>query len=220
MADARLTRLLQEITAEAQLTAAYTGRAAFRPATMAAMAATPRHEFVRAAEQLAAYLDMPLPIGHGQTISQPYIVALMTDLLDLPPAAKVLEVGAGSGYQAAVLSRLARQVHTIEIVPALAIACRERLARLGYANVVVHEGDGGLGLLAEAPFEGIMVTAAAPRIPPALVDQLAAGGRLVIPVGAVDAVQELVVVTKDARGATNSRTVLSVLFVPLTGQAG
>ncbi|HOR74245.1 MAG TPA: protein-L-isoaspartate(D-aspartate) O-methyltransferase [Kiritimatiellia bacterium] len=220
MADARLTRLLQEITAEAQLTAAYTGRAAFRPATMAAMAATPRHEFVRAAEQLAAYLDMPLPIGHGQTISQPYIVALMTDLLDLPPAAKVLEVGAGSGYQAAVLSRLARQVHTIEIVPALAIACRERLARLGYANVVVHEGDGGLGLLAEAPFEGIMVTAAAPRIPPALVDQLAAGGRLVIPVGAVDAVQELVVVTKDARGATNSRTVLSVRFVPLTGQAG
>lgn len=220
MADARLTRLLQEITAEAQLTAAYTGRAAFRPATMAALAATPRHEFVRAAEQLAAYLDMPLPIGHGQTISQPYIVALMTDLLDLPPAAKVLEVGAGSGYQAVVLSHLARQVHTIEIVPALATACRERLARLGYANVVVHEGDGGLGLPAEAPFEGIMVTAAAPRIPPALVDQLAAGGRLVIPVGAVDAVQELVVVTKDARGATNSRTVLSVRFVPLTGQAG
>ena len=220
MADARLTQLLRKIAAEAQLTAADTGRAAFRPATMAAMAATPRHEFVRAAEQLTAYLDQPLPIGCGQTISQPYIVALMTDLLDLPPAAKVLEVGAGSGYQAAVLARLARQVHTVEIVPELARACRERLARLGHSNVVVHEGDGGLGLPAEAPFEGIMVTAAAPRIPPPLIAQLAAGGRLVNPVGAPDAVQELVVVRKDAAGATRARTVLAVRFVPLTGQAG
>ena len=139
--------MLKEIAAEAQTTAAYTGIAAFDARVMQAMAAVPRHEFVPEEERVSAYLDIPLPIGHGQTISQPYIVALMTDLLEIEAGDKVLEVGAGSGYQAAVLSKLARNVHTIEIVPELARACRERLARLGYGNVAVHEGRrrGGAG---------------------------------------------------------------------------
>jgi protein-L-isoaspartate O-methyltransferase len=145
-----LSRLLKEIAAEARATAAHTGIAAFAPAVMKAMGEVPRHEFVPADERASAYLDLPLPIGHGQTISQPYIVALMTDLVAVPPGGAVLEVGAGSGYQAAVLSKLARTVHAIEIVPALARACRERLARLGFANVTVHEGDGAAGLEAEA----------------------------------------------------------------------
>lgn len=209
---------MKEIAAEAQTTAGYTGIAAFAPRVMAALAAVPRHEFVPAEERISAYLDIPLPIGHGQTISQPYIVALMTDLLELEPGAKVLEVGAGSGYQAAVLAKLAREVHTVEIVSVLARACRERLARLGIANVTVHEGDGAAGLPDEAPFEAIMVTAAARRVPPALVEQLKPGGRMAIPLGEPWSTQELVLLEKKARGETNVRPVLPVRFVPLTGR--
>lgn len=216
-ADERLTRLLKEIAAEAQATTAYTGIPAFSPRVMAALAAVPRHEFVPAAEQVSAYLDVPLPIGHGQTISQPYIVALMTDLLEIKAGDKVLEVGAGSGYQAAVLAQLAREVHTVEIVPALARACRERLARLGFANVTVHAGDGSAGLPDEAPFAAILVTAAARRVPPALVEQLKNGGRLALPLGEAGGAQELVLLAKDARGAVTARSVLPVRFVPLTG---
>ena len=212
-------RLMKEIAAEAQSTAAYTGVAAFAPAVMKALAAVPRHEFVPAGERVSAYLDLPLPIGHGQTISQPYIVALMTDLLELESGDKVLEVGAGSGYQAAVLSKLAREVHTIEIVPALARACRERLARLGCANVAVHEGDGAAGLEAEAPFDAILVTAAARRVPPALVAQLKPGGRMAIPLGEPGSTQELVLLAKDARGERSVRSILPVRFVPLTGKS-
>ena len=149
--DERLSRLLKEIAAEARSTAARTGVAVFSPQVMAALGAVPRDAFVPEEERVSAYLDEPLPIGHGQTISQPYIVALMTDLLELKPGDRVLEVGAGSGYQAAVLAQLAKSVHTVEIVPELARACRERLARLGFANVTVHEGDGAAGLAAEAP---------------------------------------------------------------------
>ena len=206
---------MKEIAAEAQTTAGYTGIAAFAPRVMAALAAVPRHEFVPAEERISAYLDIPLPIGHGQTISQPYIVALMTDLLELEPGAKVLEVGAGSGYQAAVLAKLARTVHTVEIVPELARACRARLARLGFANVTVHEGDGAAGLAAEAPFDAILVAAAARRVPPALAAQLKPGGRLAIPLGEPGATQELALLEKRKHGALSVRAVLPVRFVPL-----
>ena len=217
--EPELTRLLKEIEAEALSTAAYTGIAAFDARVMRALAEVPRHEFVPEEERMSAYLDLPLPIGHGQTISQPYIVALMTHLLDIEAGDVVLEIGSGSGYQAAVLSKLAREVHTVEIVPALARACRERLARLGFANVVVHEGDGGAGLAAEAPFDAIIVTAAARRVPPALAAQLKSGGRLAIPLGEEGATQELVLLAKDARGQVTVRPVLPVRFVPLTGRA-
>lgn len=210
-------RLLKQIAAEALKTAPCTGIAAFSPRTMQALGAVPRPEFVPEEQRASAYLDIPLAIGHGQTISQPYIVALMTDLLELAPGDKVLEVGAGSGYQAAVLAKLAREVHAVEIVPALARACRERLARLGFANVAVHEGDGAAGVEDEAPFDAIIVTAAARRIPPALVDQLKPGGRMAIPLGEPWSTQELVVVSKDARGEASARSVLPVRFVPLTG---
>ena len=217
--DAAHARLLKEIEAEARETAPYTGIAVFDARVMRALAEVPRHEFVPEEERVSAYLDLPLPIGHGQTISQPYIVALMTHLLEVEAGDRVLEVGAGSGYQAAVLSKLAREVHTVEIVPALARACRERLARLGFANVVVHEGDGGAGLAAEAPFDAIIVTAAARRVPPALAAQLKPGGRLAIPLGEEGNPQELVLLAKNERGQVSSRPVLPVRFVPLTGRA-
>lgn len=216
--NAEVSRLLREIAAEAQATAAYTGVAEFDPRVMAALGEVPRHEFVPAAERVSAYLDLPLPIGHGQTISQPYIVALMTDLLELKPGGTVLEVGAGSGYQAAVLARLVKQVHTVEIVPELARACRERLERLGVSNVTVHEGDGAGGLPPAAPFDGILVAAAARKIPPALVEQLRPGGRMVIPLGEPQATQELVWVEKGRHGEVAVRRVLAVRFVPLTGR--
>ena len=210
-------QLLREIEAEAQTTAAYTGVSAFDARVMKAMGDVPRHEFVPEEEQVSAYLDIPLPIGHGQTISQPYIVALMTDLLELESGDKVLEVGSGSGYQAAVLARLAKTVHTIEIVPELARACRARLVRLGYENVVVHEGNGAAGLEAEAPFDAIMVTAAARQVPPALVAQLRPGGRMAIPLGEPGGAQELALLEKDRRGKLGIHPVLPVRFVPLTG---
>ncbi|MDD4118270.1 MAG: protein-L-isoaspartate(D-aspartate) O-methyltransferase, partial [Kiritimatiellae bacterium] len=172
---------------------------------------------VPAEERVSAYLDLPLPIGHGQTISQPYIVALMTDLLEVKPGDTVLEVGAGSGYQAAVLARLVKQVHTVEIVPELARACRARLARLGVANVAVHEGNGAEGLPSLAPFDGILVAAAARSVPAALAEQLRPGGRMVIPLGEPGATQELALAEKDARGEVSLRGVLPVRFVPLTG---
>jgi protein-L-isoaspartate(D-aspartate) O-methyltransferase len=217
--DERLARLLKEVEAEARTTAPYTGISAFDARVMQALAAVPRHEFVPADEQVSAYLDIPLPIGHGQTISQPYIVALMTDLLEIRSCDLVLEVGAGSGYQAAVLSKLARTVHTLEIVPALARACRERLTRLGFANVTVHEGDGVAGLEQEAPFDAIMVTAAARRIPPALVAQLKPDGRMAIPLGEPNGPQELVLLEKYTQGKMSVRPVLPVRFVPLTGRS-
>lgn len=218
--DAAHARLLKEIEAEALETAPCTGIAAFDACVMRALAEVPRREFVPEEERVSAYLDLPLPIGHGQTISQPYVVALMTHLLDIEAGDVVLEIGSGSGYQAAVLSKLAREVHTVEIVPALARACRERLARLGFANVVVHEGDGGAGLAAAAPFDAILVAAAARRVPPALVAQLKPGGRLAIPLGEEGATQELVLLAKNERGQVSSRPVLPVRFVPLTGNPG
>src|SRR5437773_12243249 len=182
--------------------------------TLAALRKVPRHLFVPPASQREAYEDHPLPIGHGQTISQPYIVGFMTEALGLRGGETVLEVGTGSGYQAAVLSEIAGKVYTIEIVPALAEEARERLARLGYRNVEVRAGDGYLGWPEAAPFDAIIVTAAAPRIPEPLKHQLAEGGRLVVPVGDED--QELIVVTRHG-SAFDERRVLPVRFVPMTG---
>jgi protein-L-isoaspartate(D-aspartate) O-methyltransferase len=183
--------------------------------TLDAMRAVPRHEFVPPASRREAYADHPLPIGHGQTISQPYIVGFMTEALGLCGGERVLEIGTGSGYQAAVLARIAAQVFTIEIVAPLAEESAVRLERLGYRNVHVRAGDGYLGWPEEAPFDAVMLTAAAPRIPEPLRQQLRDGGRLIAPIG--DEWQELVVVTR--RGERfEERRVLPVRFVPMTGK--
>jgi len=179
---------------------------------LAAMRTVPRHRFVPEALWHSAYDDGPLPIGHGQTISQPYIVAVMTELLAPEAGDVVLDVGTGSGYQAAVLARLVRQVYSIEIVPELAEQARERLAALGYANVEVITGDGWAGLARRAPFDGILVAAAPPEVPQALLDQLAPAAKLVIPVGEWD--QDLRVYERTERGITQ-RTIFGVRFVPL-----
>ena len=210
-------QMLSDIEDEVRYTRTLIGRDALAPQVMAAMAAVPRHHFVPADEQAFAYVNGPLPIGWGQTISQPYIVALMTDLLGCGAGDRVLEVGTGSGYQAAVLSRLVDQVYSLEIVPQLATAAAERLQSLGYANVTVRLGDGHRGWPEQAPFDGILVTAAAPAIPRALIEQLRPGARLVIPVGQPYAHQELVTVDKAADGALSLTKVLDVAFVPLTG---
>lgn len=180
-----------------------------------AMRATPRHLFVPAELRPWAYSDQALPIDFGQTISQPYIVALMTELVDAHKTDRALEIGTGSGYQAAVLARLARHVYTIEIVPELAKSAADRLASMGYRNITVRQGDGYLGWPDEAPFERILVTAAPPEIPQALLDQLSAGGRLVAPVGASPWTQELVVIEKTTGGEIRRRSVAAVMFVPM-----
>lgn len=191
------------------------GRASIDPRVLEAMRRVPRHAFVPPELAANAYEDRPLPIGHGQTISQPFIVALMTDMLRTAPGQVVLEVGTGSGYQAAALSTLVRAVHSIEIIAPLADAAERRLRELGHANVAVHRGDGYYGVPQAAPFDGIMVTAAAGGIPPPLLDQLRPGGRMVIPVGGAFALQHLVLVEKAADGKVRTRQMLPVRFVPL-----
>lgn len=187
------------------------------PEVLAAMQTVPRHLFVPDSERRNAYADRPLPIGADQTISQPYIVALMTSLLDIQPGDRILEVGTGSGYQAAVLSRLARHVYSVEILAPLANRARRTLSVVGYKNVHVRTGDGYKGWPEEAPFDGIIVTAAAPRIPEPLLRQLKPGGKLVIPVG--EGYQDLEVLTRRADGGFDRTKVLPVRFVPMTGQA-
>jgi len=206
----RIGQLVQE-------TAEFLGKARLDDAVLGAMRTVPRHAFVPEDEQDRAYDNRPLPIGYGQTISQPYIVALMTDLLDVGPGDTVLEVGTGSGYQAAVLSGLVARISTIEIVPQLGERARDVLARLGYDNVEVRIGDGYYGWEARAPFDGIIVTAAASHVPPPLVRQLRPGGRMLIPVGSHFLVQELLMVEKNADGEVSTRQILPVAFVPLTG---
>ncbi len=208
-------RLIGEIDAMYAATRAETGLAAMSPAVRAAMARVERHRFVPASERERAYGNYPLPIGAGQTISQPYIVALSTDLIDPQPGQTVLEIGTGSGYQAAVLAEIVGQVYSVELIEDLGRSAAKRLAAAGYANVEVRIGDGYAGWPEKAPFDGIVVTAAAPQVPPALVDQLKPGGRMVIPVGASHAAQELLVLTKRADGGVDQRRVLPVRFVPL-----
>jgi protein-L-isoaspartate(D-aspartate) O-methyltransferase len=183
-----------------------------------AMRTVPRHLFVPPEWVYAAYTDEPLPIGEGQTISQPFMVAAMAEALSLEGSERVLEIGAGSGYQAAVVSLLAREVIAIEAQPSLASSARERLARLGYANVRVEQGDGSLGWAPAAPYDAILVTAAAPGVPPPLVEQLTEGGRLVIPVGGAEH-QELLRVTK-REGGISQESLYACRFVPLVGRHG
>lgn len=192
------------------------GREVRDSATLRAMLSVPRHEFVPANLRTSAYADFPLPIGYGQTISQPYIVAFMTEQLGLTPRSRVLEVGTGSGYQAAVLAEIAGDVYTMEIVPQLALEAETRLRQLGYGRVRTRHADGFFGWPDAAPFDAIIVTAAAGFVPPPLVEQLKPGGRMVIPVGSVYGAQNLVLVRKAPDGAITTRTLLPVRFVPLT----
>ncbi|MCJ8157029.1 protein-L-isoaspartate(D-aspartate) O-methyltransferase [Sphingomonas sp. LaA6.9] len=186
------------------------------PGVLAAMRAVPRHLFVPTDQRAEAYQDYPLPIGEGQTISQPSLIALMTHLLRPKKGEVMLEVGTGSGYQAAILSRLVGRVYSIEIVEPLARQAAATLTRLGYANIAVRHGDGYAGWPEHAPFDGIIVTAGAPHVPKPLLDQLKPGGRMVIPVGPSHSTQRLMLITKDARGKTVERFVIAVRFVPLT----
>lgn len=194
-----------------------TGKSSLDPKVLQALNEVKRHEFVPERLRSDAYRNHPLPIGHGQTISQPYIVALMTDLVEAEPGDGVLEVGTGSGYQAAVLAKLVRQVYSIEIIEPLARQAEERLRRLGYDNVVTRLGDGYFGWEEHAPFDAIVVTAAASHVPPPLVQQLKPGGRMVIPVGGRFTVQYLLLVEKDDNGEVITRQITPVRFVPLTG---
>ena len=181
-----------------------------------ALRRVPRHEFVPAAQVANAYDDSPLPIGQGQTISQPYIVGYMSEALGVTPDSKVLEIGTGSGYQAAILGELAKDVYTIEIVPELAARSKELLERLGYKNIHVRSGDGYRGWPEAAPFDRIIVTAAPDHVPQPLVDQLAVGGKMILPVG--DHYQQMTIITKTEKGVVQQRT-MDVIFVPMTGEA-
>jgi protein-L-isoaspartate(D-aspartate) O-methyltransferase len=210
-------RMIKVIEEEVAYTRHAIGKDHLDARVMDAMRQVPRHEFVPTNSQVMAYSNGPLSIGHGQTISQPYIVALMTDLLEPEPEDTILEIGTGSGYQSAILACLVKQVHTTENVSPLIVPARERLQRLGYDNVEVHECDGYFGLPELAPFDGIIVTAAAPHVPQPLLEQLKPGGRLVIPVGHAFYAQELLVIQKQQNGSLSRHKVIDVVFVPLTG---
>ena len=212
---AQRSRLVAEVEAMYGETKRETGIAAMSRAVHDALAKVERHRFVPPAQQAMAYRNHPLPIGNGQTISQPYIVALSTDLLRPEAQDVVLEVGTGSGYQAAVLAEVVKQVYTIELIEDLGRTAAARLAELGYHNVEVRIGDGYAGWPEKGPFDGIIVTAAAARVPPALVSQLKPGGRMVIPVGGEGWVQQLKIVTKRADGGYDERDIIPVRFVPL-----
>ena len=218
--DAPRRKMLDEITQMTRETRLETGRAALSERVMAAMVKVPRQRFVSEADERRAYENRPLAIGSGQTISQPFIVALMTDLMDIRPGDRVLEIGTGSGYQAAVLAELAATVYTIEIVPALGELAAQRFKTYGYRNIVAKIDDGYKGWPDHAPFDSIMVTAAARDVPRPLIEQLKPGGRLVIPVGTQSGAQTLYVIEKRADGTTARRAVLGVRFVPLTDKAG
>ena len=209
--------LVELIEADVRETSAYIKKDALDPRVMQAMASVPRHEFVPLQVRDIAYRNRPLPIGHGQTISQPYIVAIMTDLLNLNSKDKVLEIGTGSGYQAAILAELVEQVYTIEIIKPLANEARQRLQVLGYKNISVKLADGYYGWQEHAPFDAIIVTAAASHVPPSLIKQLKTGGRMVIPVGSRFMTQELLLINKEKQGKITTQQVLPVSFVPFTG---
>lgn len=210
-------RMVAEIESDVQITAKYINKKSFDPAVIAAMKAVPRHEFVPPDLRKNAYENRPLPIGHGQTISQPYIVALMTDLLQPDEDHRVLEIGTGSGYQAAILSQLVDEVYSIEIIEALGTSTSRLLEQQGFNNVTISIADGYNGWPQHAPFDSIMVTAAISHIPPPLVQQLKNGGRMVIPVGTRFQTQHLTLVEKDMQGKVTTRQLLPVFFVPFTG---
>ena len=209
--------LLAEIERDVRDTAQYLNKRALDERVMGALAKVPRHEFVPADERESAYENRPLPIGHGQTISQPYIVAIMSDLVEPKDGCRALEVGTGSGYQAAILSELCEQVFTLEIIDALGTQARARLKQLGFANVEVRIGDGYYGWAEHAPFDVIVVTAVASHVPPPLLKQLKPGGSMILPVGTRFTTQQLVLIRKAADGHITTRQILPVAFVPLTG---
>ncbi|MEA2078276.1 MAG: protein-L-isoaspartate(D-aspartate) O-methyltransferase [Pseudomonadota bacterium] len=213
----KMRHMITDIESEVKYTRSMIGKDELDPRVMDVMARVPREEFVPPELEYAAFDNGPLPIGHGQTISQPYIVALMTDMLQLEPDHRVLEVGTGSGYQTAILSLLCEKVYTVEVVKELSEAAARLLKRLGYKHIETCAGNGYDGWAEHAPYDGIIVTAAATHIPPALIDQLKPGGRLVIPVGQPYSHQELMLVEKDQQGATRVKSVLGVAFVPLVG---
>lgn len=204
-------QMLEDIAAHTRFVAAQIGRPAISPAVIAALARVPRHEFVPAELQLYAYADSPLPIGYDKTISQPFIVALMTDLLELTPEHRVLEIGTGLGYHAAVLAELAGEVYSVEIVEELHVQAERRLRAHGYDNVVTRHGDGSRGWAEHAPYDRILVAAAPDLIPPPLLTQLRPGGRMVLPAGLPDA-QKLMVVDKGEDGSISTRETLAVRF--------
>jgi len=212
---ARRLRMVGEVEAMYAETRAETGLGAMSPAVRAALGRVERHRLVPPAQVPAAYRNHPLPIGAGQTISQPYIVALSADLLNPKADDVVLEVGTGSGYQAAVLAEAVKQVYSVELIESLGRTAAARLAEMGYRNVEVRIGDGYAGWPEKAPFDGIVVTAAAPQVPPALVAQLKTGARMVIPVGGTDDIQYLKLLVKRADGGYDEKRVLPVRFVPL-----
>jgi len=216
-AAAQRARMVREIEALARSISVESGRSRFDARVIEALGRVPRHAFVPAGEVANAYQNRPLPIGHGQTISQPYIVALMTDLLEIGPGASVLEIGTGSGYQAAILAELTASVYTVEIIEPLARQAAQRLKRLGYATVKTRIADGYEGWKEHAPFDAIIVTAAASHVPPPLIRQLKPGGRMVIPVGASFLAQYLMLIEKKRDGAVTTRQILPVQFVPFTG---
>lgn len=211
-------KLIDQIRDDVSLSAEVLGKTRLDESVLTAMSAVPRHEFVLDKNRHQAYKNRPLPIGYGQTISQPSVVAMMTDLLRLEPTDKVLEIGTGSGYQAAVLAELVAKVFSIEIIPELAERAAKALTRTGYDNVISRQGDGYYGWQEASPFDAIIVTAAADHIPPPLLKQLKAGGRMVIPVGSRFMLQHLVLVSKDADDNIVTEQLLPVNFVPLTGQ--
>ena len=215
--QASRSRMIALIEQDVRDTSAYLKRSSLDVRVLEAMATVPRHEFVPIHRVDQAYQNRPLPIGHGQTISQPYIVAIMTDLLELEPQHKVLEIGTGSGYQAAILAALDTRVWSIEIIEPLGQQAKTRLQRLGYDAVELSIGDGYYGWPEHAPFDAIIVTAAANHIPPPLVKQLAIGGKMIIPVGSRFSTQELILITRVSEEEVLTRQVLPVRFVPLTG---
>lgn len=208
-------QMIADIEAGVAVTRSMTGRDHLDPRVLEALLEVPREDFVPQDLRHAAFRDGALPVGHGQTISQPYMVAIMTDLLDLGQDSVVLEIGTGTGYQAAILARLARQVYSVERIPELARAARHRLREMGYQNIETRCSDGYLGWPEKAPFDAIVVTAAAPGIPPALLEQLGPGGRMVIPIGLPCMHQTLKLVTRDHEGQLQTRELLGVAFVPL-----
>ncbi len=212
---AQRARMVAEVEAMYAETRGLTGLPALSPRVRAALGKVERHRLVPDTQRALAYRNHPLPIGQGQTISQPYIVAISTDLIAPQPQHVVLEIGTGSGYQAAVLAEVVQRVFTIELLEPLAKEAEQRLKALGYGNVEVRIGDGYQGWPEKAPFDAIVVTAAAPRVPEALVAQLKDGGRMVIPVGAAGGLQDLLLIVKTAQGKIEQKSVLPVRFVPL-----
>ncbi len=220
MVKSKIQRLLDEIESEYKYTCSITGKDTLAPKVKDALLAIPRDEFVPKSYSDSAFYNGPLPIGHGQTISQPYIVAIMTDLLELESDDVVLEIGTGSGYQAAILSQLCKQVYTIEYVPALADMAKSHFEKLGYNNIECKAGNGYDGWPEHAPYDAIIVTAAASQIPGPLIEQLKPGGRMVIPVGLPYMTQELVLVKKDEHGQLEYSDILGVVFVPFQEERG